>query len=321
MKRVFVLIACMIVFTSISIGQTKNDAIEAFNRGVDLTATDPAAAIKAFEECIQISIQLGEEGEETKELAEINIPPLYYEVALKLYRERKIEEAISGFETAVQISEKYKDVEIKSRSENVLHQLYFTWGNNLSRNNTDDEALEFFDKALALNPNYARAYLGKALVYRKQEKTPEFAEAMDMAIETGLTSNDERTVATAESTARDYFLVRAIRAKDRKAYAESLSLIETSLKYDKDFADTYYLIAVVANAQSRWNDAIEEGNKALELMKDAERAETAKVYFELGNAYAGKGEASLACQAFRDASFGNYAEAAIYQIQHVLKCN
>jgi tetratricopeptide (TPR) repeat protein len=311
----------LVALSVIATGQTKNEAIEAYNKAIDLKATDPGAAIKAYEEAIKISSELGEEGEEILGLAELELSPLYYEVALKLYRERKIAEAITGFETAVIISEKYNDKDVKSRSENVLHQLYFTRGNELFRANDDEGALGLFDKALALNPNYSRAFLGKALVYRKQEKTPEFAEAMDMAIETGLLSNDERTVSTAESTARDYFLVRAVRSKERKDYSEAIELAQTSLKYDKSFAETYFLIAVVANIQKRWDDAIEAGNKGLELLNSADDNDKAKYYFELGNAYAGKGDTAMACQSFREASVGTYLESAKYQIEQVLKCN
>lgn len=315
------LFSFLVALTIIATGQTKNEAIEAYNKAIDLKATDPGAAIKAYEEAIKISSELGEEGEEIKGLAELELSPLYYEVALKLYRERKIAEAITGFETAVNMSEKYNDKDIKSRSENVLHQLYFSRGNELFRANEDAEAIGLFDKALAINPNYARAFLGKALVYRKQEKTTEFAEAMDMAIETGLLSNDDKTVSTAESTARDYFIVRAVRAKDKKDYSEAIELAQTSLKYDKSFAETYFLIAVIANIQKRWDDSIEAGKKGLELLNSADENDKAKYYFELGNAYAGKGDTALACESFREASVGTYLESAKYQIEQVLKCN
>ena len=314
----FSFLMALSVFVS---GQTKNDAIEAYNKAIDLKATDPGAAIKAYEEAIKISSELGEEGEEIKTLSEIELPPLYYEVALKLFREKKIVEAITGFESAVRISEKFNDQDMKSRSENVLHQLYFSRGNELFRSDDDEGALGLFNKAIALNPNYARAYLGKALVYRKQEKTPEFTEAMDMAIETGLLSNDERTASTAESTARDYFMVRAVRAKERKAYGEAIELAQSSLKYDRNFAEAYFLIAVVANIQKRWDDAIEVGNKGLELLNTADSNDKAKYYFELGTAYAGKGDTAMACQSFREAAVGAYLESAKYQIEQELKCN
>jgi hypothetical protein len=45
------------------------------------------------------------------------------------------------------------------------------------------------------------------------EDAENFRKAMDQAIETGLATGDEQTAQTAETTARDFFLVRAVRAK------------------------------------------------------------------------------------------------------------
>lgn len=321
MKRFFVLLSCIIAISLTTIGQSKNEAIEAYNKAIGLMTTDPAAAIKAFEESIRISSALGEEGREIKELSELTLPQLHYEVALSLFRERKIVEAIAGFEKAVQVSEKFNVQDIKSKSENVLHQLYSTRGNELFRGGDDAGALAFFDKSLALNPNFARAYLGKALVFRRQEKASEFKEAIDKAIETGLLINDERTVSTAESTARDFFYVRAVRAKDIKNYTEAINLIQSSLIYDSNFAESHYLLAVIYNLQKKWNLAIESASKGLEILKDAELSETAKYYFELGTAYAGAGNIASACKAFISASaYADFKESATHQVKHVLKC-
>jgi len=47
----------------------------------------------------------------------------------------------------------------------------------------------------------------------------------------------------------------------------------------------------------------------------------ARFYYELGNAYVGKGDNTSACDAFNKASVGVYSENANYQINEVLKCN
>jgi tetratricopeptide (TPR) repeat protein len=116
-------------------------------------------------------------------------------------------------------------------------------------------------------------------------------------------------------------VVRALRAKDRKAYGEAIELAQSSLKYDQNFAEVYFLIAVVTNIQKRWDDAIQAGNKGLELLNPADDNDKAKYYFELGNAYAGKGDTAMACLSYREVSVGTYLESAKYQIEQVLKCN
>ena len=54
----------------VGVAQTKKEAVDAFNEGVTLVKTDPDGAIKAFNKCIELSEQLGEEGDETKLAAE-----------------------------------------------------------------------------------------------------------------------------------------------------------------------------------------------------------------------------------------------------------
>ena len=46
----------------------------------------------------------------------------------------------------------------------------------------------------------------------------------------------------------------------------------------------------------------------------------AKYYYELGNAFVGKSDNEAACDAYKNAMFGAYAENAKYQVETVLKC-
>lgn len=300
-------------------GQTINDAIEAYNAGVGLIDSDIKAAIASLEKSREIAAGLGEAGEEIKEQAEIQIPGLYYDLAMNIYRERNIPGAIEGFENAIEISEKYDDPGTKRRSENVLHQLYAMQANATFREDNNEEALSLFDKALAINPQHARSYLGKGLVYRRLEDAENFREAMDMAIQTGIMTDEDQIVQTAETTARDFFLVRAARAKSEGNLDLTLEHLTASLAYDQSFPETHFLLAGTYNEQSRFQDAVNSARRALDLL-NGNRGETAKVYFELGKAYEGLGNTSQACAAYKEAAFGNYEATAKYQMEHVLKC-
>lgn len=301
-------------------GQTLKDAIDAYNSGLDLKeANDFRAAIESFEKSREIAGLLGEEGEEVKEQAEIQIPGLYYDIAMGSYRERKIDEAVEGFEEAIEISDEFNDPGTKRRSENVLHQLYAIQANSAFRENNNEEALKLFDMALAINPQHSRSYLGKGLVYRRLEDAENFREAMDKAIESGLMTDEEQIVQTAESTARDFFLVRAVRAKGEENLDQAIDFLTASMAYDQSFPETHFLFATIYNEQSRFRDAVNSAQQALDLIEGG-RDETAKVYFELGKAYSGLGNTGQACNAFKEAAFGSYEASARYQVEHVLKC-
>jgi tetratricopeptide (TPR) repeat protein len=107
--------------------------------------------------------------------------------------------------------------------------------NSLFRENKNEEALSMFDKALDINPQHARAHLGKGLVYRKLEDADNFREAMDNAIETALMTDEKQIMETAESTARDFFLVRAVRSKGENNLQQAIDFISASLSYDEAF--------------------------------------------------------------------------------------
>ena len=299
--------------------QTLNEAGEAYNNGLDLVETDISAAIESMERSHEIASQHGAEGEEVKELAEKQIPGLYYEMGVKSYRERNIDQAVEAFQEAIEVSEKFNDENIKSRSESLLHQLYAIQANAVFRENNNEKALELYDMALEINPQHARSHLGKALVYRRTEDVESFRESIDKAIEAGLTLNEEQIVATAESTARDFFLIRALESRKEKELSQAVEYVNTSLVYDRSFAESHYLLASIANEQSRFQDAVKSAEKALDLM-DAEKEETAKVYFELGKAYEGLGNNTQACAAYENAAVGQYEASAKYQMEHVLKC-
>lgn len=314
------LITGITLFVGLQIhGQSLIEAQEAYNAGMDLVGTDIEAAIENVEKSLEIANRLGAEGEEVKELAEIQIPGLYYDKAMAHYRERDIEQALDGFEEAVEISEKFNDANTKRRSEQVLHQLYAIQANAEFRENNNEEAIKLFDKALAINPQHARSHLGKGLVYRRLEDTEKFRESMDKAIEAGLTTDEEQIAQTAESTARDYFLVRAVRAKGEQQNDLALELLNASLNYDRSFPETHFLMAATYNEKSQFQNAVNSALKAIELAGD-NREETAKMYFELGKAYEGLGNTVQACSAYTNAAFGNYEASANYQKEHVLKC-
>ena len=90
-------------------------------------------------------------------------------------------------------------------------------------------------------------------------------------------------------------------------------------EYGEGDANTYYYYALAYNKIKDWDKAIISANKALEIEKDEKDAK-AKIYFELGTAYYGKGDTSEACKAYKDAAYGDYVAQANYQLKEVLKC-
>src|SRR5699024_6232636 len=118
--------------TSLSVAQSRDDAVEAFNKAIDLASKgNYEQAINSYTEAIAIANELGEEGQDIVTKSKDALPKLYYQSALNIYKEykqspsvSKIDEAIDTFKTAEEKANEFDNNEIASQAEGVITQLY-----------------------------------------------------------------------------------------------------------------------------------------------------------------------------------------------------
>jgi len=312
--------AILLVFVNLSNGQTKEEATNAYNNGVALAATDLPKAIESLIQAADISAKVGEEAADIQKMAEGQIPLLQYNFATSLYKDKKLDEAITGFILAHEYAVKYNDNSTKGKADELLPKLYFSKGNAQLKEDKFPEALATFDKAIAYDPAFAKAYLGKGLVYRKQDKFEEMKASMDKAIETGKASNDDKTVASASKTVADEYIKDANAAFKKGTFSQVITLIDESVKYVDNNVEAFYLYALSYNKLSKWDEALASAEKGLTI-EEATPAKQARFHYEIGVAQAGKKDNGAACASFKKAAIGPLAEQANYQIKTVLKCN
>jgi tetratricopeptide (TPR) repeat protein len=300
--------------------QTKEDVINGYNQGAELAKTDTKAAIDQFNLVYQMALTVGTESEDIKILIETQLPILQLKYANELYKAKNIADAITNYLTAKDLAEKVGDTATISKTLDIIPKLYLSQGNDYYKNNDFENALINFDKALEFDPEYAKVYLSKGLVYKKQDNIPAMMESMEKAVEFGQKTNDEKTVTTASNVIRDNYLTNGQKAINAGNFQEAVTLLEQARLIGEPKSGIYYLLAVSYNKLSRWDDAIVAADNGLPLEEDTPDAR-AKFYFELGNAYLGKGSNQQACDAYKNALYGKNMEAAKYQIETVLKCN
>ncbi len=300
--------------------QTIEEATIAYNRGVELAASDLPKAVEALTEAASIAEKAGEGAEEILRLAKQQIPVLQYNYATALYKDKKVDEAIENFELAHNYAVEYGDQGIQSKADDLLPRLYRVKGNADYKAAKYDEALASFDKALTYDPDFAGAHLSKGLVYNKQNNNELLKSAMDAAIESGLKIRDDKTVEQAKKFMSDNLLIDANDAFKKNDFEKTIELLGQSVEYSETNPEVYYLMAVAYNKLSQWDDAVASALKGLEL-EEATAAKQARFHFEMGMAQAGKGETGDACASFKKAAVGPLAESANYQIKTVLKCS
>ncbi|HPJ46275.1 MAG TPA: hypothetical protein PL017_09265, partial [Tenuifilaceae bacterium] len=127
-KLIFSVLAVALPFATIA--QTKKEAVDAYNNGATMIKENPQGALDKLYESIKISEQLGEEGEETKVLAESLIPSVHFELAMKLYKEKKSVETLEQLEKAEETAVKYGDAKTQQKVEKTIPKLYYAMGVN-----------------------------------------------------------------------------------------------------------------------------------------------------------------------------------------------
>ncbi len=309
----------LMLITFAGYAQTKNDAIAAYNEGVQLLQSDPAGALTAFEKCLGICETLGEEGDETRALAEIQIPKLHYNMAREDMQAKNYEEAIAKFNLAIQSAEKYNDAKVKESAEKLVPQLHYIVGNAYNKSGDFENAHANYDKAIEYDPMYTRAYLAKGLAYREQGDDENMKATLDKVIEIGLNTNDTKSVETAEKVLQNTYFNTAVKALTAQNMDEAEEALKLTIDYGNQSVDAYYQLGKIYNSKKQYAEAIAKINKAIEYETGGDE-EKAKLYYELATSYVGQGNTDAACEAYKKALFGPYMENAKYQIEHVLKC-
>jgi tetratricopeptide (TPR) repeat protein len=317
-KKITGLIA---IIAGVSFGlyaQEKNDAIKAFNEGVELMKIDPSSAIGPFENCIKICEQIGDSAEDVKLKAIQVLPDLYFQKAFDLLTiDRKLDESLSASKVALGVAEKYGDIKVKENVQRIMVQVYSTKGSAYFSSNENDKAISAFDSALAINPDHLPSIFNKALIYNKLGDSQKFGETIDLYIEKIRASGDTSKIAQPKKLALDYYRIAGGKANQANNLNDAITLLKTANKYGAD-KNLYYQFASVYNKQKKFSNAEESAQKGLDLETGDVDAK-AKFYYELGTAQAGLGKTADACESLKNAMYGPFLQAAKAQRTN-MKC-
>ncbi|MEA2107613.1 MAG: tetratricopeptide repeat protein [Bacteroidota bacterium] len=302
--------------------QTSSEAVDALKEGVSKSqAKDYLGAVESFKKCVTIYEELGEFENENRATAVKQIPVMQYKHALGLYKQKDYDGSINAFEKLAEYSKTYNNESYLKKAEGIIPQLYRIKGTNLLKEEKYDEAIASFNQALEYNPYDAKVYVYKTMALREQDNDEALKESANKGIEVAIAKNKTEEENDIKSLAGNYFLKKGADAYTAENYTDAAEYFNQSLEYKEADSDLYYQLSAVYNKLEQWDKAIEMANKSLELFNGQGTTKDAKIYYELGNAYLGKGDNAAACDNYSKAAKGDYQEAAEYQMKHVVKCN
>jgi len=312
------LLVVLVISTTTIRAQGRNDVIKAYNEGAAAVQTDPHAAIKAFENVVTLSKQVGDSAADLNQKAMKVLPSLYYNVASDAFAAKKpASEVIIAAKKAVAASEKYENATTKQNSNSLLIRAYNTLAGDYFSKDDYKNALASFDSVLMINPDYASTIYNKALIYMKQADTDNFEKTVDLYISKMKPGTDDAKIKQASSLALVYFRGVGSKADQAEKLDDALVSLNKAAKYGDD-KDLFYYFAEVFNKQKAFDKGLDYAQKGLALETGAPEAK-AKFYFQVALAQEGKGQTAEACESFKNASFGVFAAPSKVK-RNNLKC-
>ena len=172
-------------------------------------------------------------------------------------------------------------------------EAYYNMGNALKDQGKLEEAIEAYNKALSIKPDYAEAYNNMGNALQDQGKLEEAIEAYNKAL------------AIKPDYAEAYYNM-GIALQEQGKLEEAIEAYNKALAIKPDYAEAYYNMGNALKEQGKLEEAIEAYNKALAIKPDY-----AEAYNNMGNALQEQGKLEEAIEAYNKALAikPDYAEA------------
>ena len=143
-------------------------------------------------------------------------------------------------------------LDVEQPEDDIDIVAWMNYGNRLWRYGRNDEAVNAFEKVVEIDPEFDRAYYGKALAYQYQGEHEQVATALNKAI---------------EINPSPYYYWRELGFSygELEQYDEALAAYEEAINRSPEDFVLYLQRADYLREAERYDEAIETYNKALEL--------------------------------------------------------
>lgn len=284
--------------------QTLTDVINEFNEGVaKINSQEYDASLEHFNQVLALAETLGDEADEMKGKAEVQIPLAYYRQATLFLKRKQFDNAIPYLENTIETATAYNNNdESKQKATRYLMQSYVREAQRNYQNKAYEASLEYYDKALAMNDGIYQAHQGKGMVYRDMEEIDMMMEEFAAAKEGALAKNDTKTIGSINGVIDKYYNkiiqeeMEMVDPEDQD-YGYVIEACENALAANPENPRAFYHMALVNNKKIEYDVAIDNALKALQF--ETESVWISAINFELGHAYQNTVEYEKACEALQ----------------------
>lgn len=314
-------VVVMLFTLSASAQVTMKEVADAFNLGVQFATTNPEVAIKSFEQAIKYADEVGDdEAKGLKANAMAQIPKIYFDWARSLVQKGDLPGGLAQLKNCIAASEKYNTPIYAQNARPTVAAIYLALGNNAMKEKKFDDAISNYNSAIEYDDRSVKAYLGKVLVYNEKEMEEEMVEAAIGGMNINPRPADLGDVDNIRKVVTAFYFNAAQKSMQAKQFSETETNLQNAIKFGMDDNPiVYYQLGLARMSMNKWEDAVDALLEAADL-DEGSAADKAKYYFNLGKSYESLGNNSKACESYKRALHGEFAQASKYQIETVLKC-
>jgi tetratricopeptide (TPR) repeat protein len=323
--RVLTIIGAVLMVGSLS-AQTLTDVINEFNEGVaNVNTQEYESSLEHFNNVLTMAEVVGDSANDMKLKAQEQIPLAYYRQATLFLKRRQFDNAIPNLEKTIELSEQYGNNEdSRQKAARYLMQSYMVEGQQNLKNQSYDEAINLFDKALQMNPDLYQAHQGKGMVYMAQDETESMLKEFNLAKEGAAASNKPEDVTEINGVIDAYFnkfIIEEMEMVDPEEndYTYVVEQCEKALAANPGNPRALYHMALIKNKEVEYDAAIDYALQALE--NETEAVWISAINFELGSAYQNTVEYEKACEALKNVVEEPFLSRAEKKMESIPGCN
>lgn len=265
MKKIFLLIAAVVMAAGVASAQDINQATESYNNGaMELQNGNNEAALQHFQAALEIGETLGEEAVDLVNNCKNIIPQVMLSTAKGQIKDGAFEAAIAQLNATIETANKYENAEIATEAAEFIPQVYMQQGNTALKAKDMATAIAAYAKVVELDPANGNAMLRLGQAYNAVGKADEAVAAFEQAAANGQEKAANKQLST-------IFLKKAQSALKGGKSQEAIDFCLKSNEYLEN-ANAYKIAASAAQKLGKNDEVIAFYEKYLTLSPNAKDA-------------------------------------------------
>lgn len=269
MKRIFLLIAAVVMTAGVVSAQDINQATENYNTGaMELQNGNNAAALTYFQTALEMGEAVGESAADLVANCKKAICSTNMAMAKDLYNSKDFAGAVDAFNKTKEVCEGYGEAELAAEAAELADQSvklkFNTEGTAALRAKNYLVAIEAFKKVLELDPENGNAALQLGQAYMRSNDFDSAAAALEAAKANGQEANANKLLS-------QVYLKKAQASNKAKDYQGAIDNCMKSNEFQEN-ANAYKIAASAAQKLNRNSEVIAFYQKYLELSPKAKDA-------------------------------------------------